>query len=334
LRYVRSLLLFYVVLCSNATAQNLPKGLSVSEGKQNDCGGKHQPGDRLTCRVVFDGKSEFTKVEVVFNLQTEKDADQIGMFINFVLRDSQKVGNQIYEVSGVLPPQNASGVYLLSAVSASMGERGYRLYQNGYGFKSDITFDFRNPASSVVKTVEPDNQTILGPATNIEIKPETEEEVRKRFPPLVGISENAPTSSSSRGPSAWFHHNFKQESCGGSHKPGERLTCYISFEQDAAFYSIFVNFNRLTEIPKDQLGLCGSFLLQVTQKVDFRTYKITGVLPACAAGRYYISDVSARSADGGMHLYNCRALLKSDTTVDLRNSHQKLFPDVKNVSSN
>jgi hypothetical protein len=88
LRYIRSLLLLYVVLCGNAAAQSLTNGLNVSKANGMIAGGKHQPGDRLTCRVAFDGRPEFTKVEIVFNLQTEKDADQIGMVANFVLRDS------------------------------------------------------------------------------------------------------------------------------------------------------------------------------------------------------------------------------------------------------
>jgi hypothetical protein len=68
------------------------------------------------------------------------------------------------------------------------------------------------------------------------------------------------------------------------------------------------------------------FLLQVTQKVDYRTCKITGVLPACADGPYYASDFSARSAEGGLHLCFWRAIP--------RWALQELLPNVKNVTPN
>jgi hypothetical protein len=106
----------------------------------------------------------------------------------------------------------------------------------------------------------------------------------------------------------------------------------VTFERAVAFNKLYINFNRLKDVPENQRGLCNGILLQITEKVDYQTYKVSGVLPACADGRYFVSDVTAQNAEWGSHPYNTRASLKRDMTVELQNPHQKLFPDVKEIS--
>src|ERR1700686_3466699 len=128
-----------------AEAQMMKNAPGVVERGNGNCSGKHREGDTLRCYVTFDGKVEFTHVEVVFNLPDNPAPGAPGSYINFVLRESTKVDDNTYEVSGILP-NCVGGTYILAAVSAGLGEKGYRGYTNGYQFYSGLTVQFLNEA--------------------------------------------------------------------------------------------------------------------------------------------------------------------------------------------
>src|SRR5712664_2043141 len=89
----------------------------IEDRAQNGCSGTRHPGDAMTCYVVFAGKPDFTHVEFVFNYPDKVEPRAKGKFINFVLRESRKVDDQTYEVSGEVG-DCISGKYILAAVSA------------------------------------------------------------------------------------------------------------------------------------------------------------------------------------------------------------------------
>lgn len=104
-------------------------------------------GDELHCYVTFRGEAEYTHVDVIFNLPSDRyrqaNPSQRGAYINFVLRDSKQISRHTYEVSGVLS-ESVPGIYILAAVSAR-SDKGYRLYTNGYAFWSSMAMRVKAP---------------------------------------------------------------------------------------------------------------------------------------------------------------------------------------------
>lgn len=77
---------------------------------------------------------------MVFNLPSDEyrltDPQQPGQYINFVLREGEKIGPRTYEVSGEVT-NSVPGIYILAAVIARTKTAG-RTYSNGYQFTSPI----------------------------------------------------------------------------------------------------------------------------------------------------------------------------------------------------
>jgi len=332
-----------LLVCANAS-QSHPAGVNTLPSDlehAHNCGGQHKPGDKLTCRVTFAGATDFASVQIDFNLQTEEDAAERGAsIINLVLRESRKVGKGTYEVSDIVPPQTASGQYLIVGISALTESKGYRLYSNGFGFNSILTVEIKKDPPiekepPAVAKVEPLNRVLMsGPTVTINAQAETPEQERKMFPYVVDISAGAAHPQRSSGPSKWFQRRPKTETCGGSHRPGYRMTCYVTFEASPAFTHLSLGLTgplrAAEQEPKDQVGLCNDFQLQSMERVDDRTYKVTGALPGCATGRYVVSSVLVQNMQGRAHNYDARDLCRQ-IAVELRNSRQKLFPEVRDV---
>lgn len=312
--------LIFLFACSCLEAQepaDVPRVLAPEKSK---CGGTHRPGDTLTCVVVFDGDPEFDKVEVVFNLPENPPPNHRGSYINFVLRISRKVAPGTYEVSDVLP-DCVPGEYILAAVSAGITGKGYRLYSNGYGFHSQLTVDFENDPKEFDNPVN-DKLEAEGGTSPILTLPEALDP--SLFPPVTGILKlAAPEDLSER----------EKTVSGEPHQPGDKITVRVTFDGDTNFNSVILNFNMQTPVPEDQLGLCNGFLLDKTKLIDAQTYEVTGVLQACASGRYFVSDITVFAPAGRSHLYKLGAEFKSRFVLDLHNEHQTLFPNVKLVGS-
>jgi len=300
-----------------AWAQSTKGELRVEGREENGCSGLHHPGDHLRCYVSFAGKTDFTKVEVVFNLPENPDPKARGKYINFVLRDSRKIDEGTYEVSGELP-ECYSGTYVLVAISAAAGEKGYRLYSNGYQFQSGQKVEFVNDTPEPPKEVPLEKlatPAIVG-LSNLMLPVEDEQELVReaaKRKALVGL----PTVV-----------DEKKNSCGGIHNPGDTLVCLVSFSGEPKFYSVILNFGLRTQMRGDQLGMCNGVLLQKSERVDARTFRVSGEVPLCASGKYQVDEVVASEmrwsayngdrVDGGIVMF-------------LRNEDRETFPDVKSV---
>src|SRR3954454_17703441 len=79
------------------------------------CGGVHRPGDRITCYVRFAKTTNFKDLQVDFNLPREDRPRKRGIYKNFVLRETKKLGPRVYSVSGVIN-DCVPGTYNLAAV--------------------------------------------------------------------------------------------------------------------------------------------------------------------------------------------------------------------------
>jgi hypothetical protein len=158
--------LTFLFACSCLGAQEHPVVPHVRALQKNSCGGRHRPGDTLTCFVAFDGDPDFGKVEVVFNLPDNPPPNHRGSYINFVLRNSRKIAPGTYAVSDVLP-DCVPGQYILAAVSAGIAGKGYRLYSNGYGFHSELTVDFENDPEELENLVNNKPEGEVGTSTSL-----------------------------------------------------------------------------------------------------------------------------------------------------------------------
>src|SRR4029077_13928302 len=213
-----SLLLLSAITCGVAWAQGTKGELRVDGREENGRGGLHHPGDHLRCYVSFAGKTDFTKVEVVFNLPENPPPKARGAYINFVLRDSRKIDERTYEVSGELP-ECYSGTYVLAAISAAAGERGYRLYSNGYQFQSGQKVEFVNDTPEPPKEVPP--EMLARPAMGLSsYRGPDEEEVAE-------MAREAEKRKAAVGVPSVLEE--KKNSCGGNHQPGDMMECLVSF---------------------------------------------------------------------------------------------------------
>lgn len=314
-----SLLLACLATCGVASAQSAKGELRVEGHEENGCSGLHHPGDHLRCYVSFAGETEFTKVEVVFNLPENPDPKARGKYINFVLRDSRKIGEGTYEVSGELP-ECYSGTYVLVAISAVAGEKGYRLYSNGYQFQSGQKVEFVNDTPEPPKESPPDPDKVAKPAiaglSTLTLPYEDEEELAReaaKRKAAVGV----PTVV-----------DEQKNSCGGIHNPGDTMVCLVSFSGEPRFYSVILDFGLRTQMRGDQLGMCNGVLLEKSERVDAQTFRVSGKVPLCASGKYQVNEVAA--SEMRWSAYNGERV-DGGVVMFLRNEDRGTFPDVKSV---
>lgn len=288
----------------------------IEDRDKNGCSGTHYPGDLMTCYVVFGGKAEFTHVEVVFNFPDKVEPRAKGKFINFVLRESRKVDDQTYEVSGEVG-DCISGKYILAAVSAKLGESGYRLYTNGYQFDSALTVDVIN---DLPESKDEEERRLTGPAPHeVPVANASVEEIKAKAE-LEALKLAAGT------PRVWEE---KKGACGGEHVPGDKLECMVSFNGDPQFAGVILNFGMRSEIRVDEKGICNGVLLLDSERVDERTYRVTGKAPMCATGTYQVDQVVSGAAQWSTVIGET---VNGSISIRLRNNRRDEFPDVKKVA--
>ena len=316
----RALLLIFLIH-GIAEAQVTKNAPGVVERENGNCSGKHREGDRLRCYVTFDGKVEFTHVEVVFNLPDNPAPGAPGAYVNFVLRESTKVDDNTYEVSGILP-NCVGGTYILAAVSAGLGEKGYREYTNGYQFYSGLTVEFLNgaPARPIGNKAEVGRSKELPIVRPLSSYVRDSEEAEKE-----AAKKEAARRLKFGSPRIW---EKGEGECGGLHQPGEIATCMVTFSGSPDMGGVLLNFNLRTPIREAQNGLCNGILLQKSERMDDQTYRVSGELPLCASGRYTFAQVV--QAGGGFQWND--AELASDILLYLRNEDTSSFPNVRAVT--
>jgi len=308
-----ALLLFAASGRAQETREFKPK---IEDRSASGCSGAHHPGDAMTCYVVFAGKPEFTHVELVFNYPDKVEPRAKGKFINFVLRESRKVDDQTYEVSGEVG-DCISGTYILAAVSAKMGEAGYRLYTNGYQFESALTVDVIN---DLPESTEEKEMRLTGPA------PHQAPAVDTSFETIQAKSRRDPVKLAAGTPRVWEE---TKGACGGEHVPGDKLECMVSFDGAPQFASVMLNFGLRSEIRADERGICNGVLLLESERVDERTYRVRGRAPMCATGTYQVDQVVAGQSSWSTVLDET---VKGNVSIRLRNDRRNEFPDVKKVA--
>ncbi len=306
----------FVLFATTGRAQEAPQFKpKIEDRSSNGCSGTHHPGDEMTCYVVFAGKPEFTHVELVFNYPDKVEPRAKGKFINFVLRESRKVDDQTYEVSGEVG-DCISGKYILAAVSAKLGESGYRLYTNGYQFDSALTVDVIN---GLPESAEEKEMRLTGPA------PHQAPAVDASFETIRAKSQRDPVKLAAGTPRVW---ESTKGICGGEHVPGDKLECMVSFDGDPKFGGVVLNFGLRSEIRADEKGICNFVLLLDSEHVDEKTYRVTGRAPMCATGTYQVDQVVSGESSWSTVLDET---VKGNISIRLRNDRREAFPEVKKV---
>lgn len=292
-------------------------------------------GDRLTCFVTFAAPVDLTHVEVAFNIQDANGG-------NLVLRESRRVGPKTYEVSGPVSDCRP-GKYALADVTAARGT-AFRLYQGGYGLKSDITLEVQSTPVKQEPRVIP-RRVKKGFQTGTMQSPQAGPSESQAFPRLDRV-EGSPSSTNAFAATLAIEQLFRKHQCSGTHRPGDRLSCRLQFGSAIELSSLSILLDMddrdrtipYYQRPEDQRGLCTSFVFDQYRKIGTRTYEVDGVLPACSSGRYFLSEITAWTAcDGEVHCRNRTYAIPTDIrttpTFRLKNSHQTLFPGLSGVSA-
>jgi hypothetical protein len=309
------ILLVCLALQGMLLAQTPHGQLQIEERTEKGCSGVYYSGDKISCVVVFDGDPEFSHLELVFNLERQPAPNTPGKYLSFVLRESHKIERGAYEASGIVD-ECYTGTYVLAAISAGVGEKGYRLYSNKYQFHSGLKVEFVNNApkpTEAPREVQPEELVLpitkpLVPIDEEELEREAAE--RKR---AVGV----PTVKES-----------PKGLCGGVHKPGDEMECVVSFSGEPKFYSVLLSFGLRTQTRGDQGGMCNGVLLQKSEKVDANTFLVSGPVPWCASGKYQVNEVMA--SEMRWSSFNGERV-DGNVVMYLRNEDSNLFPEVKAV---
>lgn len=264
------------------------------------CGGVHRPGDVITCYVTFRAKSDFTSLQVQFNLPQEDKPRQHGSFINFILRDTKQIDARHYAVSGVLP-DCVPGKYILAAVIAQTGN-DWQQYLNLTGPSVVVENDSGDPSLIEAQT----RRRELAGANRFPKIIETSPPDPATFPPIMKIG---PAANSSLEPEDLvsligrvFRKASTSDSCGGSHSPGEHLDCRVTFQRQPQFQTVALHFKRVEKVTShSQNQQCIGIGLG-TQGTAVRggdgAYSLTGTILRCRPGRYRLLDVGAFGYSG------------------------------------
>jgi hypothetical protein len=291
-----------------------------------DCAGEHYWGDEIHCYVTFHGTPLFSHLEMVFNLPSDDyrqaDAPQPGQFINFVLRDSKKISRHTYEVSGT-DSHSVPGIYILAGVSAK-SDYGYRMYSNGYQFSSALVVRVKAPDAE--KPFARESSAATDAPFDVRAKkPELRPEIRAEIKPLPKLNLAVEET-----PSAVEDQAIDRNTCGGKHKPGETMTCYVVFEKEDDNDSVQMAFSTpIGAIVRG--GLCNGFMLDKWRRVDSRTFEVSGVIPYCTSFTYVLTTVLVETNSRGYVQYQNGTDFKSGVSIELRNSNRTLFPEIGNV---
>jgi hypothetical protein len=308
-----------LALTGASLAQRAP---DLSKAVGDKCGGTHRPGDRLTCYVSFAGKTHFTRLEVEFGLDRETTPRRYGTYLNFVLRDSKRIGNHTYAVSGVVL-DCVPGTYTLRAVSAHIDEDWLQ-----YGQLEPISVEIENdtPRSPELDQKKGNLEIFDTPPPDPNMFPELKSIEPAPAPPVEDLVQLI---------SRIFH---RPDSCGGRHRYGDRLVCYITFAGNPRFQTVSLDFLRTDKhTSRYQHQLCQGFGVgTVNQDVtaEHQTYKVTDRLTKCASGKYVVEGVGAfgflSSNPNKVYFkeYRNGKAFSTKVVLKVKDTSQKKFPPI------
>lgn len=327
---------FTFLLAAAAMSNQISHSESTLPTQPSLCGGTHSFGDRITCYVRFASPTDFDKVEIEFNRQAPGGGGDI------ILRESRKLSQYTYEVTGMVGP-GLPGAYALVNIQAIKGG-AYRSYMKDFNLETDITIQVdelpeprESPTVAASPTYAPAGTNPIALLKNVKSRPE--------LPDITFLGSIPPNSGFLARMKASARHFIGKDRCGGRHAPNDRLTCYVQFGKAIDPTTLFASFGATDtattdRTPKDQVGLCLAFALRKFEKVDSRLFIMSGHVPSCRSGQYRLSDIVARQdvlgADraSDRREYNKASDLKNAPTIDLKNPNQTSFPALSYVSSN
>ena len=80
--------------------------------------------------------------------------------------------------------------------------------------------------------------------------------------------------------------------CGGVHRWGDELRCYVTFKRKSQFSKLSVNFNlpskEFAQPNPEQQGAFIGFQLANARKIGRQTYEVSGVVSLCVPGIYVL----------------------------------------------
>jgi hypothetical protein len=140
--------------------------------RKNRCGGKHCPGDRLSCRLRFDDAIELSALSILLDMDDrdrtlpydQRPEDQRGLCTSFVFEQHRKIDARTYEVSGTLPAYG-SGRYFLSEITAFSACNGdaycrSRTYAVPTDIRKPATFRLENSHQALFPGLSEVNATL------------------------------------------------------------------------------------------------------------------------------------------------------------------------------
>lgn len=89
--------------------------------------------------------------------------------------------------------------------------------------------------------------------------------------------------------------------CQGTHRPGDRIVCYVTFKGDPEFTALTLSFNA--EAVQDQGELPVAFNLDKSRKIAPGTYEVSDTLPFATSGRCYLFSIIAARGPGAYRIY-------------------------------
>jgi hypothetical protein len=118
--------------------------------------------------------------------------------------------------------------------------------------------------------------------------------------------------------------------CQGTHGPGDRIVCYITFKGDPEFTALTLSFNA--EAVQDPGELPISFVLDKSRKIAPGTYEVSDTLPFATSGRCYLFSIMAGRGPGvyrdyiyGREFFNRIAIHFSDQGLVDEPAHEPTF---------
>ncbi len=319
--------------------------MNYSGEMHSNCGGVHKVGESLTCYVTFARETDFTGLNIVFNLVGERKPGQRGAYLNLVLRESRKVGPRTYAVSG---PVNdcVPGTYQLVAVTARTAQ-DWQSYSNFDGNLGNVSLIVQYESAEIPEPEAPQPSRPVAlpspPASPVPIVvngPAPDPSIFTKVRDIRPAPESAPPV---QGVVSVLRRIFRKPSpCGGSHRQGDMLACRISFEGRPQFHTVGLGFYQIGEPHSlTQRQLCTGFTIATHEAVPGAagTYEVKGVVPKCGAGKYAVGSITAFSPPGDdtSKLYTRDYFNGKDfhsaVVLKIRDTSSRTFPPIVSVSA-
>lgn len=327
-----------LVACTLLPSAMAAQKSSLYGTKSDDCGGVHRPGDRITCYVTFASSTDFTDLQVQFNVPDDQKPRAHGSYLNFILGDTKKINPQTYAVSGVVG-NCVPGTYKLATVSART-RNDAQLYSN----VGDLSIVIENDSGDAAANLKADQTRLKMLASMVPHIIENPPPDATVFPKILWIRP-APAAAPPIVDLVTLFGRLlhKPDSCGGKRKQGETITCRIQCQGNPLFQTVGFSFHRYgTKATLYQSQECGGFSVATPQHAAPLApglYEVKGPIPRCSSDKYRITWVTAFGYSAGestnlyVHNYRRGRDFSSSIVLHLQDTTRSEFPAVVKVAS-